>query len=233
LSDLTVLAENQMIRKYDFGYVTDGLHPYLREMKVSDANKNILNSTFFKYGELSANEVAHNNLADLTSKSSNYTSEVLSSGDFDGDGRTDILLGEYNGVKKDNYDSFVALTKNATGNNFTPGISTVLPKENKVVYAVGDGIKRQINFMAQDFNGDGFDDVPVVNTKIVFHVTPSAPQLAYLNTFSQTVSSIDIYPSQGSTAGICKFGISQVNSFSNPYNIIKKYSILTSTPLEL
>ena len=208
LTKMTVFAEGQAIRTYTFVYMFDGIHSYLREMKVADAENKVLNSTFFKYGDYN-DALIQNSVENLTTSTSNYSSNLISSGDFNGDGITDVLLGEYdNGTKKGNYSKFKALIKDVGNYKFKAGTSVVLPIDNTIVYKYREG-REQLNFMSQDFNGDSWDDVPVLNIE---KEIINAKTIRY-------IKSVDIYSSKGDG----NFAAAQVN-LPNTYKYTYYYN---------
>lgn len=164
LTSITITAEGQLFRKYKFDYVFDNIHSYLRTARVAGSDNVFLNATEFQYGdneqEFYADKISINNSVIGIAPYYNNTT-----GDFNGDGLSDLLQLKYNVVNGKNiFESFKALTKNQSGNTFnTANTQVTLNQDQQVFYEANDGIAEQINFISQDFNGDGFDDVPVAN----------------------------------------------------------------------
>jgi RHS repeat-associated protein len=190
ITAISIKSDGSQFRRYEFGYVEDGIHAFLREMKVAGKDNLFLNSTYFQYGNPTSefNQVP-------TAGLPNIVNEILSSGDFNGDGLTDILVGEKSAPKSSIYKSFHVKTKNGNTSSFITQSSVMLPTDNEIVYETGNGTREQLNFMAQDFNGDSFDDVPIINVKREYidnndNENPALTSFKYL-------SSVDIYHSTG------------------------------------
>jgi YD repeat-containing protein len=160
LTNIVITAEGGLYRKYDFLYVSDKVHTFLREVKVADGDGKYLNSTLFQYGNVET-EFINSIVGNLPQTPTSLT--TTATGDFNGDGLSDVLIGDFKNTKNKEYESFTAYTRNNGSNTFTKNNTVILKAESDFIYEINSGTTDQINFLAQDFNGDGFDDVPFVS----------------------------------------------------------------------
>jgi Salmonella virulence plasmid 65kDa B protein len=91
LSSILIRAEGQQYRKYEFTYTNDKINTFLREVKVADGDNKQLNATLFQYGALP--KEFENSTVNLSQTATTLNTAV--SGDFNGDGKSDILLADY------------------------------------------------------------------------------------------------------------------------------------------
>jgi RHS repeat-associated protein len=205
LKTITILAEGSLYRKYELDYSFDNIHSYLREIKVMEGDGKYLNDTQFQYGVDVGKDEVSTNLYSLSTNEKRYT------GDFNGDGLSDVL-----DVDKAN-KRFRSLTKNANSNSFTP--NTYKNDIDESVFKHQSGTTDQINFLAQDFNGDGYDDVPVTKTEFVPYEDKPYKIPAYT-----ILKSINIYHPLGDG----NFGPNVPFPINSTYNRIRsKKSIIT------
>ena len=181
LTNVTILAEGELFREYKFKYVFDGIHSYLREMSVNDGNGKQLNPTVFQYGTVDAEFKA-----DLIT---GYSAQkpFMAAGDFNGDGINDLVEYSLNSTTQ-TYTSFKAILGTKAGSVFSPKPSTAI-NYKEPVYKKGNGLVSQINFLAQDFDGDGYDDIPFANFQ--------EDELTKKFSGARFLKSIDVHHSKG------------------------------------
>jgi YD repeat-containing protein len=155
LTEIIVTTENSLlVKKYNFEYGFDNIHSYLSKVIETGSDNTQLNSTIFKYG--------NSTQATLLANTTVFTGEIISKGDFNGDGLTDIVTatkGMINSVSL--FNAFNVYIKNATNDSFTltkqepiPSGFLVLPK---IAY-----FSTISNTLTSDVNADGRDDIIVV-----------------------------------------------------------------------
>ena len=155
LTRVTVSARDQAgaawqtEREYAFSYGKTDLYSQLIRVREYGNDGFHLNETIFQYGDASPNVQTSVTTADYLEPShNNFT------GDFDGDGFTDLIKAEFtmaNGVKYYRWLDFYR--KDPTGNEFTFHDRRLLP----VNYTLIDDINvpDQTRFQTSDFDGDG------------------------------------------------------------------------------
>jgi RHS repeat-associated protein len=159
LTEIVVMtkADNNQIlqvKKYAFEYGHDHIHSFLNNVKEYGSDNSELNSTIFKYGNpvITMNQVT----------SQEFIGEIVGTGDFNGDGLKDILTGTF--ITHSTGAKFLDKLRVYRKNNNSDGLFTL--SYSKQIDNSGDvrTIYRgwDINFVnsiAQDFNGDGRDDI--------------------------------------------------------------------------
>ncbi|MFN5847958.1 MAG: RHS repeat-associated core domain-containing protein [Chitinophagales bacterium] len=167
MTEITVEnSYGELIRKYNFKYSSDNVNSYLSEIEeVGNDGTSALNSTIFDYNlidptlSLDNTKLISYNPNSFFNGSNSGKSFYVKSGDFNGDGLTDILLED--GVMVGNdlvVDGFRILKKGVispntydvsyTSDYFTQG-QVGNPKQRDYYHTV----------MSCDFNGDGRDDI--------------------------------------------------------------------------
>ncbi len=170
LDKITVTAEGQAVKTYQLGYGTDpsygaGLSygSYLKSLTEAGSDGSTLNATNFKYGDAPAN------FSSLSTGNVYGTGIVNLSGDFNGDGITDILAANHQ-VYQPNPGQAPVYYFSTKFSIYVKDLNTTDPDD----YAVGalhflpagaslinnrDVVNAYSTFMANDFTGDGVDDV--------------------------------------------------------------------------
>lgn len=144
---------NETVKTYKLNYGFDNVNSMLKEVEEfgGDENSPSLNSTIFLYGDPGGDI--------FTETTAQFNGECIT-GDFNADGKTDILANTYyydQGIKfSSGYKIFLdpQSTIPLYEKTLTPGHLVV---ENKKI----------VNFFAADYNRDGRDDVVHVKTKFV------------------------------------------------------------------
>ena len=155
LTRIQVKAENdQAFKEYEMLYGFDNIHSYLKEIIEWGDDGTRLNATFFKYG----NQTENIKYIGETNNTLGNNGDIFP-GDFNGDGVTDLIVAPFQyigGIKYHN--EFQIHIKDPANNNTTQVYSSgILPIEYEVV-----NNKRTAStflFMADDYNGDGRDDI--------------------------------------------------------------------------
>jgi RHS repeat-associated protein len=145
---------NEAVKTYRLNYGFDNVNSMLKEIEEfgGDENATSLNSTIFLYGEQAS--------TNLTVETTVQFQGECISGDFNADGKTDIL------ANTSYYDNFI---------KYSSGYKILLnPQSYDIFYEkvlpaghVVSEDKKFANFMASDFNKDGRDDVLNLKTKFV------------------------------------------------------------------
>lgn len=151
LDNITInyIPENMEMFKYSLEYDESAkIYSRLIKIKVADnVNSVEVNPTSITWGESTENfTYTPTNITKKADRNSTYTL-----GDFNGDGKTDILSAYYyydNGIKK--YDSWSIFYLNAFGFSYNEVEMGSLSEPYQPAFAY---------FLAGDFNGDGIDDL--------------------------------------------------------------------------
>lgn len=145
----------ETVKTYQFNYGFDNVHSLLKEVIESGTgigNTPSLNSTIFLYGD---------HVPGINTSSTGVVGiQSFFSGDFNGDGVSDLL------ITKSYFDTEVYAVldsqytlKLGPGPNWTPHYNKSLPQGTSLIKD-----KKFYNFLTADYNKDGRDDVLEVNT---------------------------------------------------------------------
>jgi RHS repeat-associated protein len=162
LERITVTTENQSqtVRTYELNYGFDNINSYLREITEKGSDGSALNSTIFKYGDIPQGFT-------LSSPSFALGSAInVSSGDFDGDGYTDILEIPlaYTASNIEYNSGFKIHKRTAQSESYTKTLDVNLPNAIQVIQRTN--VPNFYNFLSGDFTGDGIDDIVTSNITI-------------------------------------------------------------------
>jgi RHS repeat-associated protein len=171
LESIRILSSNKLVAKYKFNYAFE-INSYLTEITKFASNGNALNSTLFKYGEsvFNVTEETVNN-TELLPTNSNATDAEYWSGDYNGDGKTDLIALSYGLVNVNAGNGQYYLAKNwldwtlkiNQGNNtyvsYTPQSfpSGFQPGDN--LHSINTGNIGNSSLRNFDINGDGLEDI--------------------------------------------------------------------------
>jgi RHS repeat-associated protein len=153
LTGITVQHDAATVKTYQFNYGFDNVKSMLKEVVESGSDGASLNSTIFLYGD------QPQNLSVSTTTALQGAFDFFS-GDFNGDGKTDLLAANLyydQGVK---YHSQYEIFSDITSSSSTVLYINSLPAGN----SVNMGEKRFSNFLTSDYSGDGRDDILQINT---------------------------------------------------------------------
>ncbi|MEL6671844.1 MAG: FG-GAP-like repeat-containing protein [Bacteroidota bacterium] len=158
LEKIEVRSEgNQLMKKYEFEYGFDNLYSYLTSVTESGSAGSSLNATIFKYGD------DPTPFQDIMSNHTQWPDVDNFTGDFNGDGHTDFLSAGHTTLNGFKYHTFFRLHRKVPGSNsFISNFNTYLPANQ---YEVIDDVQvpHFQSFVATDFNGNGQDDILLIN----------------------------------------------------------------------
>jgi len=171
LSSIVVRAEGLLTRKYEFKYGLNQ-YKYLTEIIEYGSNNLPLNSTIFKYGDV-INTASEENIPinELFPVNLSATDAEYWTGDFNGDGKTDLIALSYGlilnppqpgyPIDRHWFDWTLHLNQgnnqysSSTPQSFPAGFNpSDDPKSINTGGAYGNALIRNI-----DFNGDGLEDI--------------------------------------------------------------------------
>ncbi|MEO1516747.1 MAG: FG-GAP-like repeat-containing protein [Bacteroidota bacterium] len=180
LDRISIRAESRTFKEYEFRYSYDGYRSLLNSIKEKGEGGISLNTTVFQYG---------NRPVDLsTGTLSTFRNQNVDffSGDFDGDGYTDILAAPItyrSGIK---FNSAIKVYKRtASSSNYSLTYNRSLPIETSVYY--GSTFSNFSNLSTDDFNGDGRDDI--MTTQVTVPTLFNLQKLRGLTMYTSTGSS--------------------------------------------
>ena len=185
LTSITITNEGNTIKTYSFKHGSDNINSFLKEINETGAEGTALNSTIFLYGDQP--QVMG------TQSTINFTGEA-GSGDFNGDGKSDILATYYyydnNGIRFNSGYKIIT----------DPSIWTALYEKNLPPGHTVVENKKISNFIASDLNMDGRDDILLVNTSLITYPSGYIGKkiekytLAYSTNTGYTESDLPITP---------------------------------------
>lgn len=152
---VTVKAEGTVVKKYQLGYGHDNINSYLKSVTEFGSDNSQLNPTIFKYGDTPVQ---------ITSQSTTIPGANIQafSGDFDGDGKRDILSASVDHSDGDIpfFNSFSVYKANSAG-----GFSSISTQTVPNTYTIVEKqeIPNSKSFIPGDFTGDGIDDILMLN----------------------------------------------------------------------
>ncbi|GGM82625.1 hypothetical protein GCM10010967_12860 [Dyadobacter beijingensis] len=158
LDKITVKAEGQTARSYQFNYGHNNINSFLKEVVQSGSDGTSLNATIFKYGDQPTE------LTVIAADGYDNPSSTIITGDFNADGMTDFLEGKAITSPSSAYRIQINTKYQALPgqpNTFSIANITDLPITYSVVKK--NQIPNSYGMMAYDFTGDGADDVLLTN----------------------------------------------------------------------
>lgn len=162
LDKIVITTENVTSKTYEFKYGNNNIISYLVEVIEKGSAGTQLNSTIFKYGDQPtefSTDVPTNYFLN------NQDVEIIP-GDFNGDGKTDILAATWaihteNNISFKYHPSFVIYTRSSPDGLFAPAYSYVF-NPNEYFQIIWKGKQpNQLGIQASDYNGDGLDDIMI------------------------------------------------------------------------
>lgn len=154
---VTVKAEGAVVKKYQFGYGHDNINSYLKSVTEFGSDNSQLNPTIFKYGDTPVE------ITDVNTTIGAGANIQAMSGDYDGDGKDEILSAHVSVTTLDipYFDSFRVFKADVTGTGYSEIAYQTLPTNYTVVNKVD--IPNSKSFIPSDFTGDGLDDILTLN----------------------------------------------------------------------
>ena len=150
------------LKIYQFNYGFDNVSSFLKEVVESSGIGTALNSTIFLYGD------QPQNITVVPATNTNVLQGVndLLSGDFDADGKADIMVADK--YYSNGYRFHTKLQGLCDLSNGSPYLlySQVLPVGNSLNYYAQSSYKSQSGFLVSDYNKDGRDDILVSNATV-------------------------------------------------------------------
>lgn len=156
---------NEIVKTYKLNYGFDNINSMLKEIVEfgGDENATSLNSTIFLYGDPGGDM--------STGLTAQHTSREYLTGDFNGDGKTDVLASESYTVDDIKYSSGYKVFLDPQSN--IPLYEKIFPPGHIVIES-----RKFVNYLTSDYNRDGRDDVIHVKTKFVTHPSGGTNWLA-------------------------------------------------------
>ena len=157
--------DNIVVKNYQFNYGFDNVNSLLKEVIESAGNGTTLNSTIFLYGEHPQDVVT------VSETNNNFAGQKdFVSGDFDGDGKTDLMSASFyfnNGIKYH--------TEFSVYNDFNNGNPYYLYGESLLTGNTVSllGGNKSSNYLTSDYNKDGRDDILILNTPVDLVIYPN------------------------------------------------------------
>ncbi|MES2778348.1 MAG: FG-GAP-like repeat-containing protein [Bacteroidota bacterium] len=158
LRKIAITGENgALFKEFELKQGYDDQYTYLNEIIEYGTGRGRLNSTYFRYGD-NANlfETSQTNIL----ANNDYTD--FFTGDFNGDGLSDICAAEFSylsGTDIKVHSNGVIWLRNVYGTFYGPGQTLSFPSSTSIVGT--DKITNSNQFQCADFNGDGVDDILV------------------------------------------------------------------------
>ncbi|HTN18626.1 MAG TPA: FG-GAP-like repeat-containing protein, partial [Chitinophagaceae bacterium] len=166
LSRIEVRSESVLAKTYTFNYGQNFMtHSYLKSIEEAAADGSKLNDTRFKYGNNTSAVTEDINTDGITLS---YNTQI-SSGDFDGDGLSDLLVYEFSEdpVTQQTYNLNVKVKKrsNVSSSYTTVGSLSFSGSGVRVenAYRKSYMTQRKVLPNMADFNGDGRQDIIISN----------------------------------------------------------------------
>lgn len=153
LTKITVTGESdQPFKIYEFNYGTDDISSYLKEVKEYGTDGTALNATIFKYGD-APQELS----SDLTNVVQGQSVDLIT-GDFDGDGYSDILAASYQYTNFIKYHTQLQIYRRTASDAgyYVDAIETLQAGSRLVEKQYS---QKNFQFLTGDFTGDGADDI--------------------------------------------------------------------------
>ncbi|WP_138479024.1 FG-GAP-like repeat-containing protein [Dyadobacter bucti] len=163
LDKITITTESaQIFKTFQLNYAHDEVNSYLKEIKETGSDATALNTTIFKYGNAPTYFTTASSTVVLNANAEHFT------GDFDANGVSDLLSVERKIVNDNNknylyHKNFTVYHKDdpSQENYYVAALyelpSNALIVQQKNIYVTG-------NFIANDYTGDGADDILSITT---------------------------------------------------------------------
>ncbi|MCE7043819.1 FG-GAP-like repeat-containing protein [Dyadobacter sp. CY312] len=155
LDSIAVKAEGIIAKSYRLAYGHDNVNSYLKSVTERGSDNTALNPTIFKYGDKPT---------EVTSSSTTIAGTNIQtiSGDFDGDGKRDILSANQSHTDQDiPFFNQFTIHKANVGGGYTTIATQSLPVTSTIIQK--QEIPNSKSFLASDYTGDGIDDVLMLN----------------------------------------------------------------------
>lgn len=152
LEKIIISTENNILFKtYEFAFAHDNVNEYLVEISEKGSDGSLLNPLIFNYGEYATDEISGN----ASGFTNNQNTDIFT-GDYDGDGLTDMAL-----VNKEILSGGYVFYRNFTAFRNNPVNNSFIIKQNKTIASLSSiaNAGNKYNFFTSDYTGDGADDL--------------------------------------------------------------------------
>jgi hypothetical protein len=159
LNNITITGEaGVFFKKYNLKYGKGDLYSFLMEVEEVGSDNTVLNPTKFLYGEI------EEDVSKVCSSVIVNKTEDFFSGDFDGDGYSDLVGFNRNIANQTNivfYDKFTVYKRDALTPNHYQSNTTNIP--NNSIFPKWGEVPDVLKNFSGDFDGDGDDDILIAN----------------------------------------------------------------------
>jgi RHS repeat-associated protein len=155
LKTITVYCESAVMKTYNLNYSLRNINKsYLREMSETGSNgSSSFNSTIFKYGDPVSPPFLSETASSLTG-----TSHDFYSGDYNGDGKTEIMSSPYVYINATKYNTHIKIHRRTPAGIYQLQWEMPLDANTQIIDKRSNQFSHPTH-RSHDFSGDGRDDI--------------------------------------------------------------------------